>query len=57
MMGLIMKKPEDSTVTCAMGVVDTDEVASEAISMLDERFSRADVKKIAEWIYYLSTQE
>ena len=51
-----MRKPEDSTVTCEIGVVETEEVASEAIELLDERFSREDVSKIAEWIHYLSTQ-
>ena len=56
-----MQRPEDSTVELVLPSLEcfkepTDEIASSYISMLDEKFSREDVSKIAEWIHYLSTQ-
>jgi hypothetical protein len=56
-----MKRPEDSTVKLKIPgenfIIDTDDAASGYISELDKKFSREDVKKIAEWMLYLSTQD
>lgn len=51
-----MQRPEDNTVVADYGVVDTSDIAAEHIMLLDEKFNREDVVKIAEWMLYLSTQ-
>jgi hypothetical protein len=56
-----MKTPDSSDVTCVVSAVDkiklsAEEAASSVISALDKRYSREDVRKIAEWVHYLSTQ-
>jgi len=56
----MMKKPEDSEVTLTIPgetfTIPADDAASAYISELDKKFSREDVAKIAEWMFYLSTQ-
>jgi hypothetical protein len=56
-----MKRPEESLVTLVLPgetfIESTDDAASGYISELDKKFSREDVKKIVEWMLYLSTQE
>ena len=56
-----MQRPEDSTVKLTLPstetfTIDTDDAAAGYISDLDKKFSREDVKKITEWMCYLSTQ-
>jgi hypothetical protein len=51
-----MQRPEDNTVVADYGVVDTFDIAAEYIKLLDEKFNLEDVKKITEWMFYLSTQ-
>lgn len=57
-----MKSPADSKVVLTLRTLevfteDASDIAAGYVDMLDEKLSREDVLKVAEWIHYLSTQD